>query len=66
MTLKEAMNAQMRDPSKRIIREPNNGYHCISTWFYVKDGVLMVRGYLKDDGVAPFQESEHTDWILID
>jgi hypothetical protein len=67
MTLEEAMKQSEQEPTKRIIRAPNNGHHFISVWFYAKNGVLMVHGYPNDtsDGVASFQTSEHTDYILI-
>ena len=68
MLLQDAMKEQEKNPNKRIIREPNNGHHYISVWFYVKDGVLMVHGYPNDtsDTVATLQTSNHIDWILID
>lgn len=76
MTLSEVKAAWLKDQSKRIIREPNNGCHYISVWFTVStgllDGCLMVNGWqFHPDGMihtvkrAAFQESEHTDWILI-
>jgi len=73
MTLEQAKAEWLKEPTKRIIRECNYGFHFISVWFTVENDLLMVNGRnFHPDGMiptkrkAPFQVSEHSDWILID
>ena len=77
MTLEQVKQEWFKDQTKKIVRAPNAGFHYNSVWFTVSTGLLfgrlMVNGYqFHPDGMihtvqrASFQESEHTDWILID
>lgn len=73
MRLEDVKIEFKKDETKRIIRECNNGFRYISVWFTVKNNILMVNSWEFAPGgmcihtrPAPFQTSEHTDWILID
>jgi hypothetical protein len=76
MTLEEAKIEFIKNPTKRIIRE-GNGKGMVSVWFTVSTGLLCGclmcntlemdnRGHYINTRRAAFQESTHTDWVLID
>jgi hypothetical protein len=75
MTLDDAKMEFLNNPKKRIIRAGNSGFRYISVWFTVNlvTGCLMCATWeVRLDGMeliirrAAFQESEYTDWVLID
>jgi len=74
MTLEQVKAEWLKNPDKRIVRKPNSGFRCVSVWFTVEGDNLMVNEWLCTYATgmelltkkAPFQASEHSDWVLID
>jgi hypothetical protein len=75
MTLQDAVDKQFyEEPDKRIIRAGNRGGWVDVHFVYNhRKQKLMVRDYRVQlghgmklcEGIAAFQMSDHTDWILV-